>query len=85
MEAIFSMLKNPRSYPAKGTGEIKTAHNIEVKVPGEGTGDLYVSEGVYMQAKALNLKEGEPIAVHFGARLYRGSVSPVVVSITRAA
>lgn len=84
MKAIFSMLKNPRQYPAKGTGEMKTAHNIEVKVPGEGTGDLYVSEAVYMQAQALQLRDGEEVEVQFGARVFRGNFAPVVVGITRA-
>lgn len=85
MKAIFSMLKNPRTYFAKGTGEQKVAHNIELKVPGEGTGDLYVSEAVYKQAAALGLKEGEEVEVQYGARVYRGSLDTVVIGITRAA
>lgn len=85
MKAILSMLKNPRQYPAKNTGELRTAHNIEVKVPGEGTGDLYVSEDVFRQAQALKLKDGEEIEVLFGARVFRGQVTPVVTGIARAA
>jgi hypothetical protein len=84
MKAIFSMLKTPRTYPAKGTGELRTAHNIEIKVLGEGTGDVYVSEDVYRNAMALGLKDGEEIEVNFGARVFRGNVTPVVTGIARA-
>ncbi len=85
MKATFSMLKNPRPYTHKDTGEKRVAHNIEVKIPGEGTGDLYISKEVYDAALALNLKDGEEVEVVFRPLVYLGKITPVVGAIQRLA
>lgn len=81
MKAVFQQMLRPRPYTNKKTGEQKVAHNVELKVPGVGTGALYVTEDVYQKVAALGLKENQAVEIVFDANLFRGELNTRVTDI----
>lgn len=78
----FSMAKR-RDYRGKD-GSSRVAHNLEIKIMGEGTGDFYVSEDVYSSVIDQGVKDGDFLTLVVEPRLFMGRFSFHVVKILPA-